>query len=273
MKFGVFFPNYGEYFDPRTLAELAYEAEASGWDGFFIADHMSLAMTDGFADPWVALAAIATRTERVRIGPMVTPLPRRRPWKLARESVSLDLLSNGRLILGVGLGWPHDTEFERFGEPGDPKVRAQMLDEGLDVLAGLWSGEPFSYEGEHYRLEEMTFLPRPVQSPRIPVWVAGGWPRPGPLRRALRWDGYFPENTTPADVREVVKYVTAHRSGDTPFDIAFGNRRRIDESAKQMEEIAAYAEAGLTWWMQRLGPWYGSFEESRARVRQGPPEI
>ena len=269
----MFFPNFGEYYDPRTLAELAHEAEAAGWDGFFIADHMALGGNQRFADPWIALAAIAMRTERVRIGPMVTPLPRRRPWKVAREAVSLDRLSNGRLILGVGLGSPDDLEFEHFGEPGDPRVRAAMLDESLEVLSGLWTGEPFKYQGEYYRLEETAFVPGPVQSPRIPIWVAGTWPRVAPLRRALKWDGYFPEGTTPDDVSDVVRYVATHRTSDEPFDIAFGNRRPMAESARQLEEIAAYAEAGLTWWMQRLGPNYGSFDESRTRVRQGPPSL
>ena len=271
MKFGVFLPNFGEYADPRTLAELAHEAEACGWDGFFIADHMSLGMKIEFADPWVALAAIALHTERITIGPMVTPLPRRRPWKLARETVSLDRLSNGRLILGVGLGWPHDTEFESFGEEGDPRVRAGMLDEGLDVLTGLWGGEAFSYQGEHYRLEEMAFLPKPVQSPRIPIWLAGSWPNKTPLRRAIRWDGYFPERTSPDDIKAILAYVKAHRDGGGTFDVAFGDRLRVDQAQQLAEQVAAYAEAGLSWWMQRLGPTFGSFEETQERIRLGPP--
>ena len=266
MKFGVFFPNFGEYYDPRTLAELAHDAEAAGWDEFFIADHMSLGGHDRFADPWIALAAIAMRTD----GHPAAASP---SWKVAREAVSLDRLSNGRLILGVGLGSPSDLEFERFGEPGDPKVRAAMLDESLDVLSGLWSGEPFKYQGVHYRLEETTFLPGPVQSPRIPIWVAGTWPRMAPLRRALKWDGYFPESTTPDDIRDVVEFVATNRASGGPFDIAFGNRRPMAEHARQLEEIAAYAEAGLTWWMQRLGPSYGSFQESRAHLRRGPPTV
>ena len=225
---------------------------------------------------WGDTTGLQTHGSRWRplpCGPMVTPLPRRRPWKVAREAVSLDRLSNGRLILGVGLGSPSDLEFERFGEPGDPKVRAAMLDESLDVLSGLWSGEPFKYQGVHYRLEETTFLPGPVQSPRIPIWVAGTWPRMAPLRRALKWDGYFPESTTPDDIRDVVEFVATNRASGGPFDIAFGNRRPMAEHARQLEEIAAYAEAGLTWWMQRLGPSYGSFQESRAHLRRGPPTV
>ncbi len=214
MLFGLDVSNYGEYADPRTLAGLAREAEESGWDGFFIFDH--ILPTDFGAplfDPWITLAAIAMNTERLRIGPMVTPVPRRRPRKLARETVSLDHLSNGRLILGVGLGGPPDREFETFDESGDARVRAGLLNEGVDVLAGMWTGEPFAYEGEHYRVKEQVFLPTPVQSPRIPVWVSAKWRNRAPLRRAARWDGVFPiphdgEHVTPEDLRSVVRYVT-----------------------------------------------------------------
>src|SRR5919202_2140498 len=159
MRYGVTVPNFGECFDPRTLAEMAREAEAAGWDGFFLWDHVQF-MPTPTVDPWVALAAIALATERVRIGPLVTPLPRRRPVKLARETVSLDHLSNGRLVLGVGIGDPVQWEFGWFGEPTEAKHRGAMLDEGLAILDGLWSGEPFAFSGAHSRLERMRFLPR-----------------------------------------------------------------------------------------------------------------
>ena len=164
MKHGVDFPPFEEFADPRFMAELAYEAEQAGWDGVFTWDHVWLGMSEPFVDPWVALSAIAARTERIRIGAMVTPLSRRRPWQVARTTVSIDHLSNGRLIFGAGLGSPADTEFAAFGEETDNKLRARKLDEGLDVLAGLWSGEPFSYEGEEYRIDDVTFQPTPVQA-------------------------------------------------------------------------------------------------------------
>lgn len=186
MLFGLDVSNYGKYADPRTLAGLAREAEESGWDGFFIFDHiLSTDFSAPLFDPWIALAAIAMNTERLRIGPMVTPAPRRRPWKLARETISLDHLSNGRLILGVGLDGPPDREFDTFDESGDARVRAGLLNEGLDVLAGMWTGEPFAYDGEHYRVKEQVFLPTPVQSPRIPVWVSAKWRNRGPSVTSL----------------------------------------------------------------------------------------
>ena len=274
---GLVVPNYGDYFDPRTLADLAHEAEQSGWDGFFLWDTLWAGVTEPMVDPWVALAAIAMRTERIRIGPMVTPLPRRRPWKLARETVSIDHLSGGRLTLGVGLGSPPDTEFEQFGEDGDAKLRAGLLDEGLDVLTGLWSGVPFSYGGDHYRLRETEFAPRPVQRPRIPIWVGGVWPNKAPLRRAARWDGVFPifmeDNSamTPAIMKQVVAYTAKHRQSDAPFDVVASGKAPRDDPGSEAALAAAFADAGATWFVTSIGPALGSVEDSRARIRRGPP--
>src|SRR5579884_3931949 len=146
MRYALNLPAFGEFADVRVLAALAREAEDAGWDGFFIWDHIQSERGRSVADPWVALAAIAVKTERIRIGALVTPLPRRRPWKFARETATLDHLSGGRLIVGVGIGGEWYREYSAFGEPVDDKTHAAQLDEGLDVLVGLWSGEPFSYE-------------------------------------------------------------------------------------------------------------------------------
>jgi alkanesulfonate monooxygenase SsuD/methylene tetrahydromethanopterin reductase-like flavin-dependent oxidoreductase (luciferase family) len=165
VRYAISIPNFGEWADPRTMVELAREAEAAGWDGFFLWDHIRFSTSPlPVQDPWVLLAAIATVTERMTIGPMVTPLPRRRPWVVARQAVSLDHLSNGRVLLGVGIGEPVDVELTAFGEQGDRTVRAAMLDEALSIIAGLWSGEEFSFNGDHYQLAPMTFLPRPASS-------------------------------------------------------------------------------------------------------------
>ncbi|HEY6582563.1 MAG TPA: LLM class flavin-dependent oxidoreductase [Rubrobacter sp.] len=174
--------------DPRTVAELARETEEAGWDGAFYWDGICVGEMDTY-DPWVVMAAMAMLTEGVRIGAVLTPPARRRPWKLARETVALDHLSGGRLVLPVGLGALDDGGFSKVGEPTDRKVRAKLLDESLEILTGLWSEEPFSYEGEHYQLEEMTFRPPPVQRPRIPIWVVGAWASRKSMGRALRHDG------------------------------------------------------------------------------------
>jgi alkanesulfonate monooxygenase SsuD/methylene tetrahydromethanopterin reductase-like flavin-dependent oxidoreductase (luciferase family) len=287
MQYGLHLPNFGPYGDPRVLADLARDAERAGWDGFFIWDHLAKWHTL-MADPWVALAAVAMNTARIRIGTMVTPLPRRRPWKLARETMTLEHLSNGRLILGVGSG-PGGEEFEGFGEFTDARTRAAMLDEGLAVLTGLWSGEPLTFTGEHYTVDNIRFEPRAIQQPRIPVWVGGIWPHKAPLRRAARWDGAFPIIPDPGDthlvqVREAVEFIRAERAkqenAGSPFDIVINGDTWGQSPDEAAATVNAFAAAGVTWWLERLSPEIegGAYrdpewplEAMRARVLQGPP--
>jgi alkanesulfonate monooxygenase SsuD/methylene tetrahydromethanopterin reductase-like flavin-dependent oxidoreductase (luciferase family) len=202
----------------------------------------------------VALAAIALATTRIRIGTMVTPLPRRRPWIVARQAVTLDHLSNGRVILGVGLGFPPDAEYAAFGEDSDDHLRAEKLDESLAIIDGLWSGEPFSFSGKHFTVAETVFLPRPMQQPRIPIWVAGMWPARAPFRRAARWDGAFPIRSdlgplSVQDVRAIDAYIAEHRSIDRPRELLLGHELPADDRQAR-DVVAAYAEAGVTWWME-----------------------
>jgi alkanesulfonate monooxygenase SsuD/methylene tetrahydromethanopterin reductase-like flavin-dependent oxidoreductase (luciferase family) len=287
MRFGISIPAFADFSDPRALADLAHEAETAGWDGFFIWDAIFFDPTfHPMADPWVALAAVALNTERLRIGTMVTPIARRRPWKLARETVSVDRLSNGRLILCVGLGDPVQWDFGFFGEATDPKIRASRLDEGLEILTGLWTGQPFHYGGDQYQVKEVIFRPPPVQSPRIPIWVGGWWPHKAPLRRAARWDGVCPikggSPITPHEWTELLAYVQAHRTSITPFDAVHSAPTPGDDLTQATEIVAPYEEAGVTWWIEPVDPWrFGwSFEVPwapeasvliRERVRQGPP--
>jgi alkanesulfonate monooxygenase SsuD/methylene tetrahydromethanopterin reductase-like flavin-dependent oxidoreductase (luciferase family) len=276
-------PNVREYADPRLLMELAAEAEAAGWDGVFVWDHIAREEDPSVpaTDPWIALAAMAVRTQRVRLGSMVTPLARRRPWKVAREAVALDVLSGGRFILGVGLGGGAQAEFAAFGESPDPRVRAELLDEGLTILDGLWSGEPFTFEGTHHRVSGAQFTPRPVQEPRIPIWVAGRWPNRRPFRRAARWDGVFPvfegmgfeQVATPEQLAEVVSYTRSHRpDGDAAFDVALECFSAGEDRTADAALAATYADAGLTWWIEALGWFRGPLEAMRERVRRGPPQ-
>jgi alkanesulfonate monooxygenase SsuD/methylene tetrahydromethanopterin reductase-like flavin-dependent oxidoreductase (luciferase family) len=277
MKFAVYTPNFGPLAEPRVLAETAREAEEAGWDGFFIWDHVLWTYPENHPtyDPWVALAAIATVTHRIRLGVLVTPVARRRPWKLAREAVTLDHLSGGRLVLGVGSGHDMFKEYSAFGESTDLVTHGEMLDEGLEVISGLWSGEPFSYEGKHYHIREAHFLPGPVQQPRIPVWVAGMWPYKKPLRRSARWDGVVPIGTkaelTPDDIRVIGSYVREHRTSQEPFDIVCsGTLLAGDDDA--IERAAAFEAAGATWWLEHFVPWdKRSVDEQRDAVRNGPP--
>ncbi len=284
MQFAINLPNFGDFGDARRLAELAREAEDAGWDGFFIWDHVQFFVPGErvpVVDPWVALAAVAIATSRVKLGPMVTPIARRRPWKLARECVTLDHLSNGRLILGVGLGDPADTEFGALGEVVDPVQRASMLDEGLAVLTGLWRGEPFSFQGKHFTLENVLCWPPPVQSPRIPIWVAGWWPNRRPMRRGARWDGVFPgklapdgfAQLTPDEIREIVAYIQSQRETDDPFDVVLSAMLPGEDPARAAEIVAPYAEAGVTWWHQPIPDLLTPLDVVRTRIRQGPPRL
>src|SRR5579862_3268663 len=177
MQYAIDLPLFGPFSHPFLVADLAHEAEDAGWDGFFVWDHLNYKLASSpeplaIADPWILLAAMALRTRSIKLGPMVTPLPRRRPWKLARETVTLDHLSGGRLVLGVGLGSDDDGEYHDFGEPTDPRVHGGKLDEGLAILTRLWSGKQISYQGQHYQLAPVQFRPTPLQQPRIPIWVA-----------------------------------------------------------------------------------------------------
>jgi alkanesulfonate monooxygenase SsuD/methylene tetrahydromethanopterin reductase-like flavin-dependent oxidoreductase (luciferase family) len=226
-------------------------------------------------------------TQNMRFGAMITPVARRRPWKLARETVSVDQLSDGRLIFGVGLGDPVQWDFGFFDEDTDPKRRAKKLDEGLDVLTGLWSGEPFSYQGEMYKINEVTFLPRPVQQPRIPIWVGGNWPKQAPMRRAARWDGYLPikwdGGMTPDDWREASAYLQSQRTSPAPLDLVHSGNTPGEDKPKALDMVAAFDGLGITWWIESIDPWrFGTSWEIKwtpehtrlmlERIRQGPPK-
>ncbi len=256
--------------DPRTAADLAAEAEAAGWDGVFSWDGVAIGDMDIY-DPWVVMAAMAMRTERIRLGAIVSPPSRRRPWKLARETMTLDRLSNGRLVLPVGLGALDDGAFGNVGEATDARTRAEMLDESLAILEGLWSGEPFGFEGRHYRFGPMTFRPTPVQQPRIPIWVVGAWPKERSVRRALRFDGILPQTTDPDQIRALAAYIERERQATTPFDIVVDGTTPPgrDEAAAAVRPLA---EAGATWWIE--GDWNGATVDSlRRRIAAGPPIV
>lgn len=283
MKYGVYLPNFGPFGDANVLANLAFDAEEAGWDGFFIWDHIA-GWSLNMVDPWVALAAIALRTTTIRMGTTVSPLPRRRPWKVAREAVSIDRLANGRFTLGVGIGLG-DDEWGKLGEERNQKTRGVMLDEALQVVTGLWQGEPFSYDGQHYQIQDAHFLPKPVQSPRIPIWVGGFWPHKRPFQRAAQWDGMFPLFQTNnledelAQLETAVHYVHNLRQNDEPFDVICTGVTYGEDAAQDAGLVAAYEAIGGTWWLESIAPYrYGMgfdepwpLEKLRQRVLQGPP--
>jgi alkanesulfonate monooxygenase SsuD/methylene tetrahydromethanopterin reductase-like flavin-dependent oxidoreductase (luciferase family) len=241
VKHAIYVAPFDELADPRVLADLAAAAEGRGWDGFFVWDHIVYrAPVRTVADPWVALAAVACATSRLRIGPLITPLSRRRVHKVARETVTLDLLSSGRLTLGVGIGSARNGELEPFGEVVDQRERARLLDQGLDDLVRYWAGE---------------FQPVPVQQPRIPVWVAAEWPHRRPVRRALRWEGLFPIGLPgPEALAELISEVRESRPAGDPFDVIVDIAPGVD--------LDPWALAGATWIVTDFG-----MQPTQAEVR------
>jgi alkanesulfonate monooxygenase SsuD/methylene tetrahydromethanopterin reductase-like flavin-dependent oxidoreductase (luciferase family) len=275
MRYGIVTPNLGEYADPRVSVRLARAAEAAGWEAFFVWDHLGFVRGVPSGDPWIILSAVAASTTRLKLGLAVTPLARRRPQVVANATTSLDLLSGGRVIFGAGLGGEPE-EFTAFGEPGDPKERAAMLDEGLRILDGLWSGETVTHRGRHYAVEGVSLAPRPLQRPRLPIWI-GGESAPA-LRRAARWDGWLAPATShdgtptmaksPERIAEMVATIRWHRTTPAPFEVAVdGYSEAADPGLPR-----AYEEAGATWWLESIQDARGPLDETMARVNAGPPE-
>jgi alkanesulfonate monooxygenase SsuD/methylene tetrahydromethanopterin reductase-like flavin-dependent oxidoreductase (luciferase family) len=267
VRHALYLPIFDALADPRLVARLSAEAEAEGWDGVFVWDHLRYrAPVVQVADPWITLAAMATATERLRLGPMVTPLPRRRPAKVARETVTLDQLSEGRLTLGVGIAGDDSGELTATGEPLDNRVRAAQLDESLGILQAAWTGETVRHRGEHYTVDGIQFLPRPVQRP-IPIWVAVQYGNSRPLKRAARYEGVFPVKVDqPDQLAEIVGTIEQLRSEDGatgPYDVAVGGRPGTDHTP--------YEAAGATWWMV-IFDWRAlSIDQIRGVIKDGPP--
>jgi alkanesulfonate monooxygenase SsuD/methylene tetrahydromethanopterin reductase-like flavin-dependent oxidoreductase (luciferase family) len=278
MKFGFIYPGG----DARDAANVAQVAEAAGWDGFFVWEPV------WGVDAWVSLTAAAMKTEWIRLGTMVTPVSRCRPWKLAGETATLDRLSNGRVILSVALG-AIETGFIQFGEETDRKVRAELLDEGLEVLTGLWKGQPFHFDGKHYHILELDHFPPPppIQQPRIPIWVVGLWPSSKSMRRVARYDGLLPAIKNPDGshaeitleaVREMKAYLEEHRQTDRPMDIVIEGGHTLQEKRQaSAEKAAALDEAGATWWLESMWESLETMWEPETQkhilqqVEQGPP--
>ena len=277
MRFAMYVPNFDTFGHVSTVVELAKAAEHAGWDGFFLWDHL-LPDADSahgpVADPWIALTAIAGATSHLRLGALVTPFPRRRPWKLARETVTLDHYSAGRLVVGAGIGGDWWREYSAVGESRDDRTRGDMLDEGLDIVTGLWTGTPLTYKGTYYTVEDAQFLPPPYQTPRIPIWIAGVWPGTRPFRRAARWDGIIPtgRNGTPSpdDIRQMRAYINNYRTATTPFDVVFPGRAHEVTAEERGKHVADYAATGVTWWLEQVWPDV-ALTEVRSIIDQGPP--
>jgi alkanesulfonate monooxygenase SsuD/methylene tetrahydromethanopterin reductase-like flavin-dependent oxidoreductase (luciferase family) len=278
MRHGLSVPNFAE---PRHLMELAELADRNGWDGFFLWDHIvvDLQRPPPISDSWTVLAAVAGATRRVRLGTLVTPVARRRPWVLARQVTTLDHLSGGRAVLGVGLGVPPHAEYGALGEDADPKEHGRLLDEGLDVIAALWRGDPVKHHGPRHHLDGVRFRPTPVQEPRVPIWCAAVLPAHAGVRRSARWDGVVPLHAegeghrlvTPEEVAGIVAEVEARREqagADGPgpgFDVV------VLAAAPDAGQRAAFEEAGTTWLIEGPAPGEDWLEDARAIASARPP--
>jgi alkanesulfonate monooxygenase SsuD/methylene tetrahydromethanopterin reductase-like flavin-dependent oxidoreductase (luciferase family) len=265
VRSGLWVPLFGELAEPRAVMRVAAEAEEAGWHGVFVWDQLAWRPpVTHVGDPWITLAAVATATERVRLGPMVSPLPRRRPVKVARESAALDRLSGGRLTLGVGIGSDRFAgELSKSGEQLDDRARGEMLDDALEILTAAWSGEVVRHVGRHYTVDGIRFLPRPTQRPGVPVWVAGLGRSAKPLRRAARFDGFFPANLDhPDQLAEIGARLADLRPTGRPFDLVVGPPVGVDP--------LPYVRAGATWWLPELSPEDVTVDAVRGVLRDGP---
>lgn len=263
MRHAIYVPLFGSLADPRIIMDLAEAADLRGWDGLFVWDHV-LSPVEGrweIADPWVVLAAVAVVTDRIRLGPMVTPLPRRRVLKLARESVTLDRLSEGRLIVGLGAGGDAAREYSAFGEDADAHRLSRVLDEGTVVLTSLWSGEPVNHRGSVVA-EGVEAIPGPVQQPRIPLWFGTACTTGGPIQRAARYDGIFPLGADAAAVARIAAAVARLRGGREGFDIAV--------AVRPGDDLQGLAAAGATWAMHAFWPGHRPDQVLRA-INRGIP--
>jgi alkanesulfonate monooxygenase SsuD/methylene tetrahydromethanopterin reductase-like flavin-dependent oxidoreductase (luciferase family) len=268
VHFGLTLPIFNLLADPMMLAELGADAEAAGWDAVFLWDHVyyrppAAAVTD----PWIAMAAMATRTSRIKIGPMVTPLARRRPQVVARQLVALDYLSGGRVIFGVGLGLDSSGgEFSRFGEETDDKRRAEIFDEGLALMGDLLSGREVDHAGPHFIADKVQFLPRPVNG-RVPIWVAARWPNRRPLRRAANHDGVFIiDIDRPTDLEGVLENIEEARAGGlSGFEVVV--------QGDPSRGCDGWQEAGATWWLAEFDPFTAGPEDVRRVIASGPPSV
>jgi alkanesulfonate monooxygenase SsuD/methylene tetrahydromethanopterin reductase-like flavin-dependent oxidoreductase (luciferase family) len=279
IKYGISLIHFNELADPEIIIELAVEAEKAGWDGIFLPDHLLYDKQAIYpiTETWILLSAIAAKTEKIKIGTGVAALPRYHPWWFAKMAATLDVLSKGRLMLGLGLGGPK-SEYESFGEKYDVKVLAQKMDESLEIIQGLWTGEPFSFSGKYYQIDEAAFLPKPHQSPRIPMLFGGMWPNKKPFIRAAKYDGImpihknFPQDLTPKELKEIISLVKENRSSDDPFELIVSGTGFFNPETR-VEQIQPYIDVGITWWLEHVNTlMQPSVNAMREWVKSGPPK-
>ncbi len=279
IKYGLGLIQFNEFSNPDVVIDFAVEAEKAGWDGIFLIDHVMFSREhiSSIAETWVLLGAIAAKTDKIKIGTCVSALPRYHPWQFAKMAATLDVLSKGRLILGLGLGGP-DIEYEAFGQDYDLELLAEKMDESLEIIQGLWTGEMYSFTGKHYQIDRACLLPKPIQKPRIPLILGGTWPFKKPFIRASKYDGMlpihknFPQDLTHTELKETIDIAKENRTSDEPFEImVFGSGFFTPNHHKDI--IKSYVDVGITWWLEHVNTlMQPSVEEMRKMVKQGPPK-
>ena len=272
-RFGLYLPNFGELAKPENMVKLAKLAEENGWEGIFLWDHIPADPSMAAYDPWLLLTLVASNSETLRVGTTVTPLARRRPQKIAKEIVTLDHISKGRVILGIGLGVKE--EYESYGESFKPREVAEKLDECVEILRLLWSGEPVDYQGKHYTITAQ-HLPTPVQK-QVPIWVAGTWPNKAPFRRAAKHQGVYPMRVgfekllTAEEYGDILGYIKKHRGDLENYDVVKGVYSDTDPEKNGW--IKGYVDVGANWILECVDPWRGSLDDLFEIVKRGPPKF
>jgi len=279
MKFGLSVIHVWNVKNPaKYILNLAVAADKAGWDGFFLWDHITWLARAPVVDPWTMLGAIAGRTDNLRLGTVVTPLARRRPQVIARQSVTLDHLSNGLAVLGVGLGGDAQ-DFTAFGEEFDYRLVAEKVDEALDVITDLWSGKSVIHRGKHYKVDNVTFLPKPIQEPRIPIWIGGE--SIGALKRASRYDGWVVMGPHPSakaeglslkQVSRSVERIRQCRGKSDSFDVVYSMDFPEEERLLKMT-VQEAASVGVTWLLEGIFGLRYTPTQALERVKKGPPRI
>jgi alkanesulfonate monooxygenase SsuD/methylene tetrahydromethanopterin reductase-like flavin-dependent oxidoreductase (luciferase family) len=272
MQYGLIVANFDEYADTDLLVEWGIEADEAGWDGIFLADHLQHEIASSFMDPWIVLSGLAAKTDSIKLGTWVTPVPRRLPWQIARNLATLDHLSDGRVILGAGLGSPPE-DYTNFVLVYDPKHLAKRFDESLDIMDGRWSDGQFRYHGDVFTITNVDLCPKPVQRTRIPIVTAGRWPLKRPIQRGARWDGImpigrdFPRQLPDDEIRECIEYYHS-LCEDDPGDVFL----RFSPDSPRLDELLELCEnLGVTWALFGAIPPTGSKAMNLGRIREGPP--
>jgi len=263
MRYGLLVANLGAYSDPREVVHLAQTAESAGWESLLVWDHLGFVWGPPAADPWVTLAAVAASTSKLLVGTGITPVPRRRPQVLAHQVATLDVLSGGRVVFGAGLGGV-PSEFTTFGEDAAPRIRADKLDEGLDLLRRLWSGERVEHRGSHYQVNGATLAPAPIQQP-LPIWIGGNSTRA--RARAGRFDGWFADTST-AEHMSVTPDELRALAADLPLGDGFDV---IVHGYSDQVDPRSYEAVGTTWWLEDIHDLRGPSDELLRLVEAGPP--